>query len=106
MTNKIEIEFNDKDFKRISSFKKIYDTILEEEVDFQEYISIVIDIGIEQMLKDIIPQDEKVLWNTIMKINREYPELFSEFAVKILSKDTDVTQQVKEKMKERLSYIA
>lgn len=86
MVHKIEFEVNDEDFDKIRHFKKVFNVVMDEEIEMEDYYQAVMAIGIKSMFKDVIPQDREILWNTLMKIKDDKPAYFSEFVADVLKK--------------------
>jgi len=97
--NKIDIK--EDDYTQLKHFKKIFDSIIEEESKFEDYIHVIISAGLNSMFRDIIPQDQETLWNTIMALNKKNPEFFSKFIMEMILRGEN-----KEKLKEKLDYIS
>lgn len=81
MTTKIDIELDDEDYKTVKHFKKVFDAIMEEETKMKDYLKAIIVIGLNSMLKDVTSQEKEILWQTILAINKEKPDFFSDFVV-------------------------
>ena len=84
--SKLESSISDQSEKMLMSFKKVVDTVLEEEMHITNYLDLVIDKGIKSIISDIIPKEMDVLWNTIERISEANPEFFSEFMVEVLKR--------------------
>ena len=82
----LESSFSEQTKKMLTSFKKVVDTIIEEEMPLSNYVEIIVDKGIKSILSDIIPKEPEVLWNTIERISESNPEFFAEFVVEVLKK--------------------
>ncbi|HDD60767.1 hypothetical protein B6U83_03525 [Thermoplasmatales archaeon ex4484_36] len=106
MAKKICFELDDEGYERLIQFKRVFDVIMEEESDLQEYVATIVAVGLETMLKDIIPQDREVLWDTIRALNRRNPHIFADFLVDVLTRSEKKAEEVKKKVKgEALRYI-
>ena len=86
----------------LDSFKKVVDTIIEEEMPLPDYVEIVIDKGIKSLLSDIIPKEPDVLWNTVERISESNPEFFAEFVVEVLKKGEESNRKA---AKQKLGFI-
>lgn len=88
--------------KMLESFKKVVDTVIEEEMPFSDYVEVVIDKGVKGIMSDIIPKEPKVLWDTIERISEANPEFFSEFVVEVLKRGEESNRKA---AKEKLGFI-
>jgi len=95
--------------KMLESFKKVVDTIIEEEMPFSDYVEIVISKGIKGIMSDIIPKEPQVLWDTIERISEANLEFFCEFVVEVLKRGEESNRKAaKEKLeaaKEKVGFI-
>ncbi len=98
----LKITMSDQSKKMLESFKKIVDTIMEEEMPFSDYVEIVIDKGIKAMVGDIIPKEPQVLWDTIERISEANPEFFCEFVIEVLKRGEESNRKA---AKQKLGYI-
>lgn len=99
---KTEKYISEQSKKMLESFKKVVDTIIEEEMPFPDYVEIVIDKGIKSLLSDIIPKEPEVLWNTIERISESNPEFFAEFVVEVLKKGEESNRKA---AKQKLGFV-
>ena len=98
----LKITMSDQSTNMLESFKKVVDTIIEEEMPFNDYVKIVIDKGIKAMIGDIIPKEPQVLWSTIERISEANPEFFCQFMVDILKWGEESNRRA---AKEKLGFI-
>ena len=98
----LKIIISDQSKKMLESFKKVVDTIIEEEMPFSDYVEIVIDKGIKGMISDIIPKEPDVLWNTIERISEANPGFFCEFVVEVLERGEESNREV---AKQKLGFV-
>ena len=99
---KTEKYISEQSKKMLEGFKKVVDTIIEEEMPFPNYVEIVIDKGIKSLLSDIIPKEPEVLWNTIERISESNPEFFAEFVVEVLKKGEESNRKA---AKQKLGFV-
>ena len=100
--NAHKITISDQSKKMLESFKKVVDTIMEEEMSLSDYVEIVVDKGIKSILSDIIPKEPDVLWKTIERISESNPEFFAEFVVEVLEKGEESNRKA---AKQKLGFI-
>lgn len=98
----LESSFSEQTKKMLMSFKKVVDTIIEEEMPLSDYVEIVVDKGIKSILSDIIPKEPEVLWNTIERISEANPEFFSEFVVEVLKRGEESNREA---AKQKLGFV-
>lgn len=66
-------------------FKPIAEQIVEGELSDDEYLNIVVGLGVEKMVEEIIrPREASVLWNTILGVLARDPGGFAEFMLETL----------------------
>lgn len=107
MVRKLVLELDEKDYERVMQFKRVFDTIMEEETDVGDYLTTIVAVGLDAMLRDIIPQDREILWDTIKALNKRNPKFFADFLVDILTRSERRAEEVKKKVKEEaLRYIS
>jgi hypothetical protein len=49
--------------EKLKNFKKIFDVVIEEDIGYDEYVNTVISIGLDTMLRTVIPEGQE--WNTL-----------------------------------------
>lgn len=100
---KIEIVVSDNLEEKLDAFKKIVDTVLDEETEQNDYLIIVLSEGLKALLKTVIPQDNEVLWKTIENMANKNPRFVSNFVADTIKQGEDIK---KEELKEEIqSYI-
>ncbi len=95
MVQNIEFELDDEDFEKILHFKKVFDVVMNEETETEDYYRTIMAVGMKSMLKSVIPQDKDILWGALMKINEDKPEYFSEFVADILNENGENIEELK-----------
>jgi len=101
---KKEITLNDENLENLKNYKRIFEAIMEEEIEFNEYVNAVISIALDKMVRDAIPQEHE--WATIQSAFHENYEFMSKLVADIWKKGKDVTEKEKQEVKERISqYI-
>ncbi|KXA92154.1 hypothetical protein AKJ64_03880 [candidate division MSBL1 archaeon SCGC-AAA259E17] len=95
----MEVELDDELYERLEVFKKIYDTVVEEEADFEEFVNCVVSFGLDKMLRDAIPEGEE--WTTIQGMFKDNPEYITDF-VSDVWKELKEGQEAKERTREEI----
>lgn len=98
----LESSFSEQTKKMLISFKKVVDTIIEEEMPLSDYVEMVVDRGIKGILSDIIPKEPEVLWSTIERISEANPEFFSEFVVEVLKRGEESNRKA---ARQKLGFV-
>ncbi len=98
----LKITMSDQSKTMLESFKKVVDSVVEEEMPFSDYVEIVIDKGIKGIMSDISPNEPQVLWDTIERISEANPEFFCEFVVEMLKRGEESNRKA---AKEKLGFI-
>ena len=99
------LKIDEENRKRLESFKKIYDQIINEEQDFDHYVNVVIDIGLDKMRRDVIPEGQE--WTTIeLAFNKDFDFMCSLIS-DIWKGGKELPNEHKEAVKEKISrYIS
>ena len=95
---KKEITLNDENLENLKNYKRIFEAIMEEEIEFNEYVNAVISIALDKMVRDAIPQEHE--WATIQSAFHENYEFMSKLVADIWKKGKDVTEKEKQEVKE------
>jgi hypothetical protein len=75
-----QIAISDKLNTKLEAFKKVIDVIAEIKPDGKvNYAEIVMMIGIERMLRDVFPAENKVLQESMLGMFERNPQFVSEF---------------------------
>lgn len=99
---KLRYEISDELQRKLASFKKVVNSVLEEEIPDDAYVDLVIDQGIKSMLGDIMPKDVDVLRTTIERISEANPEFLFDFVAEILKRGESIN---KASIKQKLGFI-
>ena len=101
---KKKIVLGDETVKKLMSFKTVFDEIMEEETDFNDYVEVVLSEGIEKMLRDVIPEEHE--WDTLRVAFEKDYKFISNVLVDILSRGAEISEEEKKRMKNKMSmYI-
>jgi len=79
-----QVEISDEMQNKLKAVTKLVDLILEDahSDDLNDYVDLVMALGIERMLRDVLPQDNPLLQDTIVKMFNEKPEFVAAFVIK------------------------
>lgn len=102
MMSDFDIPFSEESKKMLMNFKKVVDTIIEEEMPLSDYVEIVVDRGIKGILSDIIPKEPDALWNTIERISEANPEFFCDFVVEVLKRGEESNRKA---ARQKLGFV-
>lgn len=96
----LKINLDDSYSRMIQSFKPVVDNIVEEDLTFDTYVSLLLWRGIRGMIEDIMPKDTEILLQSIVLMYEANPEFVASFI------DTMLTAgEVREQAKERLGFL-
>jgi hypothetical protein len=56
---KAVIELEKEVEEKLIQFKRIFDVVVEEDINFEEYTNTVISIGLDSMLRTVIPEGQE-----------------------------------------------
>jgi|Deesub1362B_J571_1020462.scaffolds.fasta_scaffold54127_2 hypothetical protein len=106
------IEVSDRMFRRLQSFKRVVDEMMGRELSFQQYVGLVIDNGLDSMLRAILPANLQVMQLVFEKLFEESPDLISKFLAESVKRGERVIEALKKeredlkrRYKERLRYL-
>jgi len=103
---KLTVELEDNEYKRLKSSKVVYDYIMDEDPEFTDwnmYIGILPWRGIKAIIEDVTPSDNPLLQQTLIKMHGENPEFVSTFLVNTLKTGGDVQRQ--QEARRKIGYI-
>ena len=82
---------------RLKNFKKIFDVVIEEDIGYDEYVNTVISIGLDTMLRTVIPEGQE--WNTLQTaFDNKYEEM-CELVADMWRKDVQTEVDAKKRIK-------
>jgi len=104
----VEVErgiiLNQTNFEKLKSFKKIFEAILDEKFEFNDYVNAVIAIGLDKLLRDAIPQGQE--WNVLRVAFSENYDTMCELLADLWRRGTEASKKDKQTIKDRMSiYI-
>ncbi len=92
----VSVEISDETYELIKSFKKVIDAVMEEKMEkMDDYISLILRVGMTKMLMDVVPDDE-LLRMTILAMFKDNPHYLCDFVAKILSSEEHNVRKPKE----------
>ena len=95
----VKIEISEELLMRIRAFKKVVDTVLGEPLPGEgDYIELVLVIGLERMLQDVLPKND-ILRNTMVLMFRENPEYVSDFISRVLKRGELIQKEEEERLR-------
>ncbi len=81
------VEVTEVCFRKLKAFKMIADVVLKEELrDELSYTELVMTIGLETMLRDVLPTSEGFMPDIFIAMFEENPEFVSDFIAGMLKK--------------------
>jgi len=95
------IELSEEVRKRLNAFKKVIEVIMKEDTPKTEsdYVELVLSIGLEKMLLDVIPKEE-MLQETMSTMFSENPEFVSNFVASTIEKGSLIKKEERKKTEE------
>ena len=98
------VEVTEDTLAKVRAFSKVIDAILEERMDSDaDYVEMILQIGMERMVQDPLPNDE-ALKETVADMFRRDPRFVSEYVADRLRNGAEIeATKVKQSWK---SYIA
>jgi hypothetical protein len=106
------IEVSDKIFQRLESFKKVIDEMFHKKLTFEQYVALVLDNGLDTMLRAVLPAKLEVMHLVLEKLFEENPELISDFLAESIRRGEELIEMLRKereslraKYKQRLRYL-
>ncbi len=101
-----KIEISEEAIKKVNGFKKLINHVLELELPNEsDYIEMILIIGLDKMLQDLLPKEEMLL-KTMVKMFNECPEFVCDFILRRLKEGEFVlSDEAEETRKIWASYI-
>jgi len=94
-----DIEIYDDTLNKLQQFKKVVESILADDSvkHSADYVDLVLKMGLEKMIKDLLPDDESILKKDIANMFDENPGYISKHILDNLErgKEPEETEQVK-----------
>ena len=99
-TIKLEKNVNEK----LVNFKKIFDVVIEEEISFNDYANTVLSVGLDSMLRTMIPQGQE--WATLQTAFENRYDIMCEIVAEMWQKDVESEEEYKRRVKRAMGdYI-
>ncbi|GEM_PF-1497211 len=95
------LELDDDEYKRLKSFKIVYDCVMGEDTEFTDwniYIAILLRRGIESAIKDITTSDAPLL----TRMFDENPEFVSTFIANSIKTGSE---KLRQEARQKLGFI-
>jgi hypothetical protein len=87
---------------KLKHFKKVFDVVVEEDINFNDYTNTVISIGLDTMLRTVIPEGQE--WSTLQSaFETRYEtmcELIAEMWQKDIRNEKDAKSRIRKGMEE------
>lgn len=88
-----QIEISDKTYAKLSAFVKVIDIIAETKPEDEiNYAELVLSVGIERLLRDVFPVDNKLLQDSMVQMFERNPSFVCEFIADTLEAGTPRTE--------------
>jgi len=101
----VKIEISDETIKKVNAFKRLINHILGVELpDISAYIEMILVIGLDRMLQDILPDDEEMLLGTMARMFNKNPEFVCDFIVQILQEGELILAEIEEETKNKWTF--
>ena len=82
----MNIELSENIMRKLRAFRKVIDVVIGEQLESESaYVELVLYIGLERMLLDVLPNEE-MLQKTMIAMFRENPEFVSDFVARMLKR--------------------
>ena len=82
----MNIELSENIMRKLRAFRKVVDVVIGEQLESESaYVELVLYIGLERMLLDVLPNEE-TLQKTMIAMFRENPEFVSDFVARMLKR--------------------
>jgi len=100
----VEVVIDEKIDEKLRKFKKVYDAVMGEESRYEEYVNLVITLGLEKMIRDAIPEGKE--WETLECAFSKDFSFMSDLIAEIYNKGNSISEEEREESKEKIrKYI-
>ena len=100
MVNRLTV--SDGTSRRLQLFKQVVEAILDEPIEFNDYVELVVDRGLNAMLEDLMqPQDKEILVKSWQQLAERYPEQIYEYMANVLKLGEE---SIREAAKRRIGF--
>jgi Na+/phosphate symporter len=81
--------------QKLRAFEKIIDYVIEEKLEKEsDYVELVLSVGMDKMLEDLIPKDEQgLLQKTMVAMFNENAEFVVNFVVNTLKRGEQIQKE-------------
>lgn len=99
------LTISDEVYTRLVEFKRVFDTVMDEEISFDEYVETVLLISIDHMLADLMaPLEHSTLVRSFQQLGSEHPEQVYGYVAETLRRGAYA--RGREEMKQRAGFVA
>lgn len=89
---------------KLKKFKQIFDTIMEEDLDFNDYVNTVLSIGLDSMVRTVIPEGSE--WDMIQTAFENRFEDMCDIVSEMWRKDVQNEKEFKKRIRKGIEgYI-
>ena len=102
----LKIEIEEELMGRLEQFKRMVDVAMGDEMHMDEYLSLVLNFGMERMLRDLIPEGQE--WEALKLLFAKHPKAVSDLVSAIYGSvdEEEKKKEIEEKIKESVGrYI-
>jgi hypothetical protein len=85
-----QLEISKETIEKIESFRPVIELVIGGKMESLDYYAeLVMEIGLEKMVTDILPRDNKELQQTIATMFKKNPKFVSEFILGVLQTESE-----------------
>jgi hypothetical protein len=99
------IQIADDVYRRVAAFKQVVESVVEGEMDDTTCVEVILVLGLDQMLADLVGQDPAVLVRSLQKLAATHPDPVYDFVVRMMREGT-LSRQQKETLRHRIGFRA
>ena len=82
---------------KLKAFKRIFDIILEEDISYNDYVNTVISIGIDAMIRTVVPEGTE--WNMIQNAFDKRFDVMCDLVAEVWDKDVKDEKEFKRRIR-------
>ncbi len=98
-----EITISEEMHTRVAEFKQVVEAVIEEEIDFDAYVEMILEQGIEAMVDQLLGSlEQPTLLKMFQQLGSLYPAQAYQYIVETLGQGSIITEQ--KEMKRRLGF--
>ena len=98
------ISVSDSASAKVRAFKRVIETVIGEEIREEACVELILDQGVDSMLRQVLPVDAPTLLSSFLQLGSEYPDQVYGYVAQTLSRGEEVHREQMEKTKQQWGF--